>query len=557
MSDESTNPLLLQAFAWDLPADCAHWRLLADNAPLLADCGVTSAWLPPAYKGRAGAEDVGYGVYDTYDLGEFDQKGSVATKYGTKDDYLAAIEALHAAGIAVVADVVLNHRMGADSTEVVRATPMDPADRRRPIGPAEEITAWTRFTFPGRAGAHSDFTWDWTCFHGTDWDEARHLAGVWLFEGKRWNDHVTDELGNYDYLMGADVHVTDPRVCAELDRWGRWYVETTGVDGLRLDALKHVGADFFARWLPELRRATGRDLPAVGEYWSRDVAELEGYLEAVPSTSLFDVPLHFHLHAASTSNGDTDLSRLFEGTLVGADPARAVTFVENHDTQPGQSLASTIQPWFKPSAYALVLLREAGTPCVFWGDLFGTPETGDLPAVTELPLLMTMRRALAHGPQHDALDESDVVGFAREGDDATRSSGRAKVSSRLRARGGRRPPRLGPGGCAVRPPGGLQAARRRRPSRRAAVGLRPGRPRAGHRRRRRRGGAAGRRRRAKRVRPRVGPAGTRRRRVPPAAAALSRSGLGAAGDTGAGPSRSPPAGTMVEHERRARRTHRS
>ena len=39
MSDEPTNPLLLQAFAWDLPADCAHWRLLADNAPLLADCG--------------------------------------------------------------------------------------------------------------------------------------------------------------------------------------------------------------------------------------------------------------------------------------------------------------------------------------------------------------------------------------------------------------------------------------------------------------------------------------------------------------------------------------
>jgi len=114
------------------------------------------------------------------------------------------------------------------------------------------------------------------------------------------------------------------------------------------------------------------------------VAELKEYLQAVPSTSLFDVPLHFHLHAASTSNGDVDLSRLFEGTLVEADPARAVTFVENHDTQPGQSLASTIQPWFKPSAYALILLRDAGTPCVFWGDLFGTPETGDLPAGTVL-----------------------------------------------------------------------------------------------------------------------------------------------------------------------------
>ena len=139
----------------------------------------------------------------------------------------------------------------------------------------------------------------------------------------------------------------------------------------------------------------------MGEYWSEDLAELRGYLGDEPVMSLFDVPLHFHLHAAATSDGNVDLSRLFEGTLVDADPAHAVTFVENHDTQPRQALASTILPWFKPSAYALILLREAGIPCVFWGDLFGTPETGDLPAVTELPLLMAARRLLAHGPQHD------------------------------------------------------------------------------------------------------------------------------------------------------------
>ena len=33
------------------------------------------------------------------------------------------------------------------------------------------------------------------------------------------------KLSNFDYLMGCDVHVTDPRVSEELDRWGRWYVE--------------------------------------------------------------------------------------------------------------------------------------------------------------------------------------------------------------------------------------------------------------------------------------------------------------------------------------------
>ena len=51
-------------------------------------------WLPPAYKGADGAEDSGYTVYDLYDLGEFDQKGSVRTKYGTKDEYVAAIKEL-------------------------------------------------------------------------------------------------------------------------------------------------------------------------------------------------------------------------------------------------------------------------------------------------------------------------------------------------------------------------------------------------------------------------------------------------------------------------------
>ena len=51
-----------------------------------------------------------------------------------------------------------------------------------------------------------------------------------------------------------------------------------------------------------------------------------------------DVPLHQHFREISRGNGQFDMSRLFEGTLVGARPDLAVTFVDNHDTQPGQSL---------------------------------------------------------------------------------------------------------------------------------------------------------------------------------------------------------------------------
>lgn len=61
--------------------------------------GITAAWLPPPYKGSAGENDVGYGTYDLWDLGEFDQKGSIRTKYGTKGELIEAISTAKSNGI--------------------------------------------------------------------------------------------------------------------------------------------------------------------------------------------------------------------------------------------------------------------------------------------------------------------------------------------------------------------------------------------------------------------------------------------------------------------------
>ena len=123
------NKTLLQYFEWYLPEDAGHWKRAAKDARHLRDAGFTDIWLPPAYKGASGKADVGYGVYDLYDLGEFDQKGSVPTKYGTKDEYLEAIRSLHEAGLRVLADIVLNHKMGADGCETVLAEECDEHNR--------------------------------------------------------------------------------------------------------------------------------------------------------------------------------------------------------------------------------------------------------------------------------------------------------------------------------------------------------------------------------------------------------------------------------------------
>ena len=112
------NKTMMQYFEWYLPNDHSLWNRVAQEAANLKEVGITSVWLPPAYKGAHGDSDVGYAVYDTYDLGEFDQKGSIPTKYGTKDEYLAAIRTLQEQEIEVLADIVLGHRLGADDKEL-------------------------------------------------------------------------------------------------------------------------------------------------------------------------------------------------------------------------------------------------------------------------------------------------------------------------------------------------------------------------------------------------------------------------------------------------------
>ena len=95
---------------------------------------------------------------------------------------------------------------------------------------------------------------------------------------------------------------------------------------------------------------------------------------------------------------------ILQDTLVQQRPMNAVTFVDNHDTQPGQALQSFVDGWFKPLAYALILLRQDGLPCVFYGDLYGIPHD-DIPPVDGLRRLIKLREAYAYGSQTDYLDD--------------------------------------------------------------------------------------------------------------------------------------------------------
>lgn len=415
------NGLLLQGFEWYVPDDGKHFERLSSNLERLKELGFTAVWLPPVCK-STGTNDVGYGIYDLYDLGEFDQKGAVRTKYGTKQELKTLIDRAHALGISIYADVVLNHKAGADETEVFKATEVSAQNRDEEIGEEREIEGWTRFTFPGRNKKYSDFEWNFHHFSGVDYDNLQKKKGIFRISGfnKGWSFDVSDEHGNFDYLMNSNIDHSNADVREELFKWADWFIRELDLDGFRLDAVKHIDANFMDEFIQYIQEEIRSGFYFVGEYWIADKGSLQGYMAKTSgNTDLFDVSLHYNFHTASKEGEHYDLRKIFDGSIVQSSPLMAVTFVDNHDSQKEQSLESWVEEWFRQIAYALVLLRKEGYPCVFYGDLFRIGDGSLYAGMGEgLTKLLELRKESAYGDQDDYFESPDTIGFVRHGDEA-------------------------------------------------------------------------------------------------------------------------------------------
>ncbi len=137
-------------------------------------------------------------------------------------------------------------------------------------------------------------------------DDGTKKIGIFRRKDKNFSGEVASEHGNFDYLMGADVDQYHPDVRAEELAWGKWFIDTTNVNGFRLDAVKHMPYSFYVYWFKELREHfKDREIFAVGEYWSGSMDDLRKYIDTTKGTMrLFDVPLHYKLHAASKQGRD-------------------------------------------------------------------------------------------------------------------------------------------------------------------------------------------------------------------------------------------------------------
>lgn len=337
--------VLLQAFYWNCPQaenqQETWWKYLQGKLPAIQAAGFTAMWLPPASKAaNLGGYSMGYDPYDYFDLGEYDQRGGVATWFGLKADLKALIDAAHAAKLQVYADIVINHNNGADGEEK--------------NGITSEM-GWTKF-----APASRKFPRDWTCFHPSSFQ-------------------VVDEYPPFGGM--PQLCHQNPVVYSAVMEYAQRMIEEIGYDGFRFDYVKGFGP-WMIKAIAERRFNKPGDALykpfCVGEYWDSEVS-IEDWLQAANSfndnpVTAFDFPLRYHLKDMCDTYGYDMRGLLAQDSVLTTEPDSAVTFVDNHDTtqNPGDAVIHD-----KLLAYAFLLTHQ-GYPCVFWPDYFGSNGNGGL-----------------------------------------------------------------------------------------------------------------------------------------------------------------------------------
>lgn len=359
--------VVLQAFWWDAwnGRYSQDWyTYLAKLAPRLRDLGIDGIWIPSPVKGNAGANSMGYDVYDHYDLGEKAQKGTVATRFGDKDSLLRLFAVAHANGLEVYPDIVLNHVIGGEMAV------NSPGDR------------FKSFRYGSFAGPESGrFPKDHWNFHPNP--DHWCTAGAWceqLFGPDIcYLDHEHGGGGNGRYMRD------------QAREWLVWLSKQLGADGFRFDAVKHYPA-YVVEDLLYNAKGNRIDYFAVGEFvgGQHELDEWVGQTHQRAGT--FDFALRDALANVVEAGGFFDMGSL--PNYQQQDRTKTVPFVNNHDTwrgahwdsQPGSlghddrfgdwrqnddELAPTIDPDDPRAdvAYAMAFAVD-GSPMVYYEDLF-------------------------------------------------------------------------------------------------------------------------------------------------------------------------------------------
>lgn len=251
---------------------------LTDKLDYIKDLGATTLWLAPIQQNTYEAQFGDYHAYGFHGYWINDHE-KVEPRQGTKEDAINLVKTAHEKGMRVVLDTVLNHT-GPDHPFV-----KDPTKH------------------------------DW--FH--------HEGGIY-----NWDDQHQLENGELGGL--PDLNQSNPECYQYLLNNTAGWVKDLGVDGVRLDAIKHVSADFWSKFVPDLKaKVDNPNLFVLGEVLHGDPNYVAPYQKA-GIDYVFDIPLYYTMR--DVFGGDAPASKLGDRLAEDhayQDPSKLVTLLDNHD----------------------------------------------------------------------------------------------------------------------------------------------------------------------------------------------------------------------------------
>lgn len=349
---------------------------LAANLDEIADLGVTTLWVTPVVKNidgfvtGAGFPDWGYHGYWGDDFTRTDPR------FGSEEELRALVDACHRRGIRILLDVVYNHA-GYDSKMTT-----DP-----------ETRGWFRTEALG------------TC--GED-DVTSCVAGLPDFQTER--PEVADFLLSHQLAMARRA----------------------GIDGFRLDTVKHVGHEFWREHRTRTRTELGAGFFLLGEVWGGDPDVLDPWFAGDEMDSGFDFGFQGSVIAWLQGRGRTvAFSRYLEKRHRTRPGFHLSHYLSSHDVPGGlHQLGGDLERF----RLAVVLqMTSIGIPMVYYGEEVARAggdwpdnrsdmpwgERGILPGGGEPrdeALRGLYRRLIGTRRSHPALSRGDYRGLASDGD---------------------------------------------------------------------------------------------------------------------------------------------
>lgn len=250
---------------------------------------------------------------------------------------------------------------------------------------------------------------------------------------RNWGDPVEVQEG---WLFDLpDFDQSKPEVREYILSYSRFWLEETGVDGFRLDTVKHVPPEFWTWYIGELQKVKP-DFWAIGEVWSEAPWELAIYQEAgVPAVLNFPVSLA----ARKVFAADGSMEQL-AGTIASVmaqlpDPQQTGAFIDNHDMERFVTLAEWDRPLERLRLALTFLFTQPSIPIVYYGTEIAMPGGPDpynrddfpwgeeerselVPFIRDLNALRERHPALRRGTFQDLLVDRWHYAYGRvhEGD---------------------------------------------------------------------------------------------------------------------------------------------